>query len=63
MLRKLLRMRIWQGDSPQTFSATNLFRNVPIPVMSISTTSPAFKLGEAPSVPIQITSPGDSVKY
>ena len=46
-----------------TFSFTNLFRNVPIPVMSISTTSPAFRLGEAPSVPIQITSPGDSVKY
>src|SRR2546421_11666266 len=31
--------------------------------MSISTTSPAFRLGEAPSVPIQITSPGDNVKY
>ena len=34
-----------------------------MPVMSISTTSPAFRSGEAPSVPIQITSPGHSVKY
>src|SRR5438128_9867551 len=45
------------------FSATNLLRNVPIPVMSISTTSPSLMSGEAPSVPIQITSPGHSVKY
>jgi len=45
------------------FSATNLLRRVPIPVMSISTTSPDFRSGEAPSVPIQITSPGHSVKY
>src|SRR5438128_12675636 len=45
------------------FSATNLLRSVPMPVMSISTTSPALMSGEAPSVPIQITSPGHSVKY
>src|SRR5579871_4624026 len=45
------------------FSATNLLRRVPIPVISTSTTSPALILGEAPSVPIQITSPGHSVKY
>jgi len=34
-----------------------------MPVMSISTTSPCLRSGEAPSVPIQITSPGHSVKY
>src|SRR6478735_9944678 len=34
-----------------------------MPVMSISTTSPCLMSGEAPSVPIQITSPGHSVKY
>src|SRR6201991_2498262 len=45
------------------FSATNLLRSVPMPVISISTTSPALRSGEAPSVPIQITSPGCSVKY
>src|SRR5579863_10246280 len=45
------------------FSATNLLRSVPMPVISISTTSPALILGEAPSVPIQITSPGHRVKY
>src|SRR6478609_930897 len=45
------------------FSPTNRFRNVPMPVMSISTTSPALRSGDAPSVPIQITSPGHSVKY
>jgi L-lactate dehydrogenase (cytochrome)/(S)-mandelate dehydrogenase len=39
-------------------SATNGLRSVPIPVISTSTTSPAFKLGEVPSVPIQMTSPG-----
>src|SRR5690348_4220892 len=44
-------------------SATNLFRKVPIPVISISTTSPAFRSGDVPSVPIQMTSPGHSVKY
>src|SRR6185436_17179020 len=46
-----------------TASATNLLRKVPIPVISISTVSPALISGEAPSVPIQITSPGHSVKY
>src|SRR5579872_1624893 len=45
------------------FSATNLLRSVPMPVISISTSSPALMFGEAPSVPIQITSPGHSVKY
>src|SRR6185437_488323 len=45
------------------FSATNLLRSVPMPVISISTTSPALMSGDAPSVPIQITSPGHSVKY
>jgi len=44
-------------------SRTNLLRKVPTPVMSISTTSPCLMSGEAPSVPIQITSPGHSVKY
>src|SRR5579872_2936359 len=44
-------------------SATNLLRSAPIPVISISTTSPCLRFGEAPSVPIQITSPGQSVKY
>src|SRR4029453_17545441 len=45
------------------FSATNLLRSVPMPVMSTSTTSPAFRSGEVPSVPIQITSPAHRVKY
>src|SRR5580692_4383782 len=49
--------------APFMSSATNLLRSVPMPVMSISTTSPALIFGEAPSVPIQITSPGHSVKY
>ena len=44
-------------------SATNRLRKVPMPVISISTTSPALRSGDAPSVPIQITSPGHSVKY
>ena len=44
-------------------SATNRLRKVPMPLISISTTSPALRSGEAPSVPIQITSPGHSVKY
>ena len=48
---------------PGDVSATNLLRKVPIPVISISTTSPALMSGEAPSVPIQITSPGHNVKY
>src|SRR5665213_3705045 len=48
---------------PGAFSATNLLRSVPMPVMSISTTSPSLMSGEAPSVPIQITSPGQRVKY
>src|SRR4051794_21049633 len=34
-----------------------------MPVISTSTTSPAFRSGDAPSVPIQMTSPGHSVKY
>src|SRR6266849_4041136 len=50
-------------DFPGSISATNRLRSVPMPVISISTTSPAFRSGEAPSVPIQITSPGHSVKY
>src|SRR5262245_49944075 len=44
-------------------SRTKRLRKVPMPVMSISTKSPCFRSGEAPSVPIQITSPGHSVKY
>src|ERR1700704_1917874 len=50
-------------DFPGGVSATNLLRKVPMPVISISTTSPALRSGDAPSVPIQITSPGHSVKY
>ena len=38
-------------------------RNVPMPWISISHTSPGFILRGAPSVPIQITSPGYSVQY
>ena len=48
----------FQFRAPVTASATNGLRNVPIPVISTSTTSPAFMFGEVPSVPIQITSPG-----
>src|SRR6185437_9231323 len=58
-LEKIMRGRV----AAHRFSATNLLRKVPMPVISISTTSPAFRSGEAPSVPIQITSPGHSVKY
>src|SRR6202171_4348077 len=48
---------------PGAVSLTKRLRKVPMPVISISTTSPALRSGEAPSVPIQITSPGHSVKY
>src|SRR3977135_2271407 len=48
---------------PCAVSRTNRLRKVPMPVISISTTSPCLRSGEAPSVPIQITSPGHSVKY
>src|SRR5207245_7876159 len=48
---------------PGAVSLINRLRRVPIPVISISTTSPSLRSGEAPSVPIQITSPGHSVKY
>src|SRR4051794_21228567 len=51
------------GVAAHAVSATNLLRSVPMPGISISTTSPALMSGEAPSVPIQITSPGHSVKY
>src|SRR5262245_56115444 len=40
------------------YSATTLLRSVPIPVMSISHTSPGFMLRGEPSVPIHMTSPG-----
>ena len=56
----------WRRDSPRTagsayrlyFSATNGLRRVARPVISTSTTSPALRSGELPSVPIQIMSPG-----
>src|SRR5436305_12586974 len=51
------------GAAAHAVSATKVLRSVPMPVSSISTTSPALMSGEAPSVPIQITSPGQRVKY
>jgi hypothetical protein len=39
-------------------SRTKGLRKVPMPVISISQTSPCFRLAGAPSVPIQTTSPG-----
>ena len=45
------------ADQPLA-SATNGLRRVPRPVISTSTTSPALRSGELPSVPIQIMSPG-----
>ena len=47
-----------RGRTRRYFSATKGLRNVPMPVISTSTTSPDFKLGEVPSVPIHMTSPG-----
>src|SRR3954451_12016099 len=58
-LEKIMRRRV----AAHAASATKRLRSVPMPVISISTTSPALISGEAPSVPIQITSPGHSVKY
>ncbi len=39
-------------------SLTTELRSVPIPEISISIVSPCFMFAVAPSVPIQITSPG-----
>src|ERR1700722_15630821 len=44
-------------------SRTSGLRKVPMPVISISHTSPCFRVRGAPSVPIQTTSPGYSVRY
>src|SRR4051812_13695026 len=52
-----------RGVAAHARSATKRLRSTPMPVISISTTSPTLMSGEAPSVPIQITSPGHSVKY
>src|SRR5579859_2094289 len=43
-------------------SRTKRLRRTPRPVSSTSTTSPCTRLGEVPSVPIQITSPGYRVR-
>src|SRR3954468_4471544 len=51
------------GVAAHAVSAMKVLRSVPMPVSSISTVSPALMSGAAPSVPIQITSPGHSVKY
>src|SRR5260370_33173366 len=47
---------------PGAFSPTNRLRKLPIPVISISTTSPALWSGEAASGPTQITAPGHRLK-
>jgi len=44
-------------------SATTLFLSTPIPLISISHTSPTFLFDGTPSVPIHITSPGMMVQY
>ena len=44
-------------------SATTLFLSTPIPLISISHTSPGFMFDGTPSVPIHITSPGSMVQY
>ena len=41
-----------------SYSLTTGLERVPTPVISISTTSPFLRFSEAPSVPIQMTSPG-----
>jgi hypothetical protein len=47
----------------QSHSPTTLFLNTPIPLISISHTSPGFMFSGMPSVPIHITSPGSMVQY
>ena len=49
------------GTDLQT-SATTGLDNVPMPLISISQASPGFMFCERPSVPIQIMSPGSSVR-
>src|SRR5260370_21739541 len=44
-------------------SRTSGFLRVPMPVISISQTSPCFGFAGVPSVPIHTTSPGESVRY
>src|SRR5215468_624350 len=44
-------------------STTTEFLRVPMPLISISTTSPGRMFGVAPSAPSQTTSPGESVLY
>lgn len=39
-------------------AAMKRFLSTPMPVISTSTSSPAFRSGDVPSVPIQIMSPG-----
>jgi hypothetical protein len=67
VLRTLLRMRTvmrMRRIAPRTraHSATTLFLNTPIPLISISHTSPGFMFSGMPSVPIHITSPGSMVQ-
>src|SRR3954469_17014163 len=45
-------------QSARYVAATNVLRRLPMPVISMSTTSPDLRSGETPSVPIQTTSPG-----
>ena len=46
------------GFETRPYSPTTGLLRVPTPVISTSTTSPAFMFWVAPSVPIQTTSPG-----
>ena len=45
----------------QRFSATTVFRSVPIPLISTSKVSPGFIAWVVPGVPVKMTSPGSSV--
>ena len=50
-------------ESCRSYSATTGFLSTPIPLISISHTSPGFMFSGTPSVPIHITSPGSMVQY
>jgi hypothetical protein len=47
----------------ERYSAMTVLRSTPIPLISISHTSPGFMFSGMPSVPIHITSPGSMVQY
>ena len=56
--RPAVALRKIENDNGYRPSRTTGLRNVPMPVISISTVSPCLKFSGAPSVPIHTTSPG-----